>query len=120
MPEVASAAHATEISLFDQRREKRRPTSNTAAIVTNTGQEPIEAVIVDRSENGAKLELLTDPYLPKFILVADLSTNSVFECEVRWRAKGHIGVQIIDTYGPGRRRRFLETHTLSRRARSAR
>jgi hypothetical protein len=94
----------------DRRAEERRPVNNSGAIFALRGQTSVAVTIVDRSEGGAKLKINGNPGLPNVILLVDYSTNSVFECEVRWRQGGNVGVQIIDAYGPGRRRRFFATH----------
>jgi len=95
---------------INQRREERRTVNNSAAVFTTRGQTVGAATIVDRSEHGAKLQLTGDPYLPKEIIVVDISASAIFECEVRWRQNCYVGVQIIDAYGPSRRRQFFETH----------
>ena len=72
---------------------------------------PTGTTIFDRLESGAKLRVAGSPCLPKMIVLVDFRNKSVLECEVGWSGGGHIGVQIIDEFGRGRRTRFFETHT---------
>ena len=95
-----------------QRAEERKPVSIPAAIFGNYRQEVVGATIIDRSEHGAKVKVDRNVSLSKVIILVDCRSNSVFECEVRWRQDCYLGVQIIDAYGPARRRRFFEARQL--------
>ena len=96
----------------EQRAEERRPVNVTAAVLSQCRQKFTPATIVDRSESGAKIKVDQNIALPKVILLVDFENGPVFECEVRWRQGCYLGVQIIDVYGPARRRRFFETSQL--------
>ena len=94
----------------NKRKEERYEANLPASIFTTEGKWVTETTIVDRSESGAKLRVAGNPGLPKVVHLVDFRNHAVFECEVRWVRGGHIGVLIIDAFGPARRRQFFAIH----------
>ena len=97
---------------IDRRAEERKSVTIPAMVFPIIDRNSLLRPLLTDQKSGAKIKIEQNLFLPKIILLVDFHSNSVFECEVRWREDCYLGVLIIDAYGSARRRRFFQTHRL--------
>jgi hypothetical protein len=72
-----------------------------------------DCLIYDLSEDGARVDttVLTD--VPDRVDLFEGKTGNIFECCVRWRKVGQIGLQFVDVCNRSKRRSLIERHRLA-------
>ena len=58
------------------------------------------------SDSGAKLLATGEPASPDAVILYNIRSNLIYECEIRRCTGRHIGVQFVDVFGSTRRATF--------------
>ena len=78
--------------------------------------------ITNISASGAKVAAAFPKNGPSTIFLVDLAHGDVYECDVRWRSEGSIGVRFVDMLGGAKKRKLFagerlgisgETHAIN-------
>jgi hypothetical protein len=80
----------------DNREGPDRDFRQVAAFILGAGAEPLNCMVVDLSEGGAKLLVHANQQLPnvfKLLIPNDQVLNEPHDCEVRWRKNERLGVK---------------------------
>lgn len=92
----------------ENRAHPRIPTRLMGRLLSLDGGCNYECLLVDVSEGGARVSTPECGLVPSrvFLFVPDGGGN-FFECDVRWRRDGEIGLRFIDCVPHSRRRALL-------------
>lgn len=72
----------------------------------------IDCRVVDMTEDGARVELSGATEMPDRVYLWERQTNMVFECAVRWRKPGCIGISFQGSCGRVMRQAIVEACSL--------
>ena len=79
-----------------ERRKIERKSVNYPGLIVAEGQSIRQCIVVDVSAGGAKLMVRNIESLPsRFKLMWSHAENTGFDCEVRWRDPGAVGVEFV-------------------------
>lgn len=68
----------------------------------------LECVIIDISEDGARVKTALDVQAPERVYLWQAKTATVFDCEVRWQEHKLVGLSFVDICGRQMRRTLIE------------
>ena len=91
----------------NNRAHPRFQTRLTGRLLSLDGRCNYTCAITDVSEGGAKVGTPEWRVIPDKIYLCVVKTGDVFECDVRWRRDGEIGMRIIDSPARASRRALL-------------
>jgi hypothetical protein len=79
----------------DNRRAKRRPVHHPAWAQLDSNRRPIECVVKDMSDTGARLSIMASiaPLPEQFTLWLDKNGKVKRSCEIVWRRADYVGVR---------------------------
>jgi hypothetical protein len=82
--------------IIDNRSHPRLEARLKGRLLSLDGRCNYHCVVLDVSEGGARVATAEFGLIPNrvFLLATDIDT---FECEVRWRRDGQVGVRFIDS-----------------------
>lgn len=83
---------SSSISIVNKRKVDRIPTFLEAQLLA-PNREPIECVVWDITNRGAKIGIDNEVLLPLFFDLRVSGYNDVFRCEGRWRTTEFVGVR---------------------------
>ena len=72
----------------------------------------VDCSVMDMTEDGARVELFSALEIPDRVYLWERQTNTVFECAVRWRKPGAIGVSFQSSCGRVMRQAIVEACSL--------
>ena len=79
-----------------ENRRTERKAVNCPGLIVAEGQSIRQCTVVDVSAGGAKLMVRNIESLPsRFKLMWSHAENAGFDCEVRWRDPGAVGVKFL-------------------------
>jgi hypothetical protein len=79
-----------------EKRKTERKSVNYPGLIVAEGQSIRQCIVVDVSDGGAKLMVRNIESLPsRFKLMWSHAENTGFDCEVRWRDPGAVGVEFV-------------------------
>jgi hypothetical protein len=79
--------------LTESRKAARRRVLKGGSIVFNDGRSTIDCVVVNLSEGGARLRVVTPLGIPDSFVLR-LSDSQVYKASVAWRKASEIGVSL--------------------------
>ena len=91
-----SAATFTDPSGMDRRQGPRVASGDAVKLVTPSGQ-TLDAVAVDRSLRGLRVELAQAANLPSELTVLSRAQACVYRARVVWRSTPYAGLSIFET-----------------------
>lgn len=91
----------------NRRAHPRREVRIDGKLILAEGARTLDCVILDLSEGGARVSVSVEMDLPEKVYLWQSDTDTVFDCEVRWREARYIGLRFVDTCGRQKRRRLL-------------
>jgi len=66
-----------------------------------------KCVVIDVSEGGARASTAEWGLVPNKVFLFLAETGDIFECDLRWRREGEVGLCFIDSVGRSRRKALL-------------
>ena len=86
----------------DNRKAKRRMVHYPAWLLIDAGQQPVECIIRDMSDTGARIALSSRiAALPnKFTLWLDKNGKVQRQCRIMWTHAGYVGVRFEGRFPP--------------------
>jgi hypothetical protein len=83
-----------------EKRKTERRAANYPGLIVAEGQAIRQCIVVNVSAGGAKLMVRNIESLPsRFKLMCSHAENTGFDCEVRWRDPGAVGVTFLPRQG---------------------
>ncbi|MGL1921932.1 MAG: hypothetical protein OCD03_12980 [Hyphomicrobiales bacterium] len=80
----------------ERRKFPRRKMLKTCKIIFNNRSSVFDGVMVNKGENGARLQVQNSSYVAREFLLATVFGNQQYYCSIAWRAGDLIGVQFDD------------------------
>jgi hypothetical protein len=83
--------------LRDNRAHPRFAARLAGRLLSLDGRCNFECTILDASEGGARASTPEFGLIPTRVFLSLTKTGEIFECEVRWRRDGELGLRFIDS-----------------------
>jgi hypothetical protein len=93
---------------IDNRAHPRIPTRLAGRLLSLDGRCNCRCIVADVSEGGARVRPHDYDLAPARVFLCLIDSGQFFECEVRWRRDGEIGLRFIDTVPSSVRRDLLK------------
>jgi hypothetical protein len=91
----------------EKRAHPRMPTVERGRLLSLDGRCNYDCAIVDVSEGGARIRVREIGLVPSRVYLYVTSSSEIFDCEVRWRGDGEVGLRFSDVVLSSTRRRLL-------------
>jgi hypothetical protein len=93
---------------IDSRAHPRIQTRLTGRLLSQDGRYNCICTVADVSEGGARVRLHDYHLAPSRVFLFLAESGQFFECEVRWRRDGEVGLRFIDAVPSSVRRDLLK------------
>jgi PilZ domain len=80
----------------NRRKLERHQVDICGTLMWASGTRSCNCIIKDLSEEGASIDAVDAPNVPNIVFLLVDSSQSVFDCEVRWRNHALIGLRFLD------------------------
>jgi hypothetical protein len=97
----------------NRRKFERHQVEISGKLMWANGLRSCACTIKDLSEEGASIEAADASYVPKSVFLFVGSSQSVFDCEMRWRNDTLIGLRFLDASSRATRNMLIRNHTSS-------
>lgn len=91
----------------EKRAHLRVPTTQAGKLLSLDGRCNFDCVIVDVSEGGARIRTRECGLVPSRVYLYVANSSDIFDCDVRWRNDGEVGLRFSDVVLSSTRRRLL-------------
>jgi hypothetical protein len=98
--------------MLDRRALARHRVDFNGRVIVPDASSLFECRVMDMTEDGARLELFNAMEMPDRVYLWERQTNMVFECAVKWRKPGAVGVGFEGRCGHVMRQAILEACSL--------
>jgi hypothetical protein len=94
----------------NRRKSERHQVEVSGKLMWADGMQSCACAIKDLSEEGASVEAIDASYVPNIVFLLVESSQSVFDCEVRWRNHTLIGLRFLDASTRATRNMLIRNH----------
>jgi hypothetical protein len=96
---IAVSSTVTRISVVipDDRAHPRVETRSKGRLLSLDGRCNYNCVVLDVSEGGARVSAIEFALVPTRVFLLLVKSGDTFECDVRWRREGQVGLAFIDS-----------------------
>ena len=107
---IAVSSTATRISVVipDDRAHPRVETRSKGRLLSLDGRCNYNCVVLDVSEGGARVSAIEFALVPTRVFLLLVKSGDTFECDVRWRREGQVGLAFIDSVPRSMRKALLD------------
>jgi hypothetical protein len=99
-----------EMTAVERRAHVRHEVRLAGELIWDNGAHRRPCTIRDFSVDGARVETWVLQEMPKRLFLHERESDTLFECEVRWRQGGEMGVFFLDTGSRGARKALIREH----------
>lgn len=94
--------------MLERRALQRHAVKFDSKLIFVDASRVVDCTVTDMTEDGARIRTANDVGAPNRFYIWERQTNSVFECELRWRKRKIIGVRFMDKCGRLMRKAIVE------------
>jgi hypothetical protein len=99
-----------EMIVVERRAHVRHEVQLAGELIWDGGANRQPCTIRDISLDGARVETRSLPDMPARVFLHEKEEGNLFECEVRWRRGGEMGLFFLDTGSRTARRALIRQH----------
>jgi hypothetical protein len=94
--------------MLERRALQRHEVRFDSKLIFVDASRVVDCTLSNMTEDGARIRTADEVAVPSRFYVWERQTNSVFECELRWRKRRVLGVRFLDTCGRLMRQAIVE------------